>query len=52
MRMCDTDHLTFKPAHSTVLCNVSAVKAALWAAELPALRLCDFGVDDRQDVLW
>eukprot|EP00439_Symbiodinium_sp_Y106_P063803 s3342_g9.t3 len=24
-------------------------KAALWAAELPALRLCDLGVDDRQE---
>lgn len=28
---------------------VPFAQAALWAAELPALRLCDLGVDDRQE---
>eukprot|EP00435_Cladocopium_sp_Y103_P052972 s1169_g16.t2 len=42
--------LALAPADgATMALPVPFAQAALWAAELPALRLCDFGVDDRQE---
>ena len=42
--------LVLVAASALVMKLLSGKQAALWAAELPALRLCDNGVDDRQEV--